>query len=468
MGALFRAADLSKGFKVKAFNVEEKVLFPVEVHFVSKVKDEKTEEIIGEKNVVKTLFAANSAYPTNPKTISLTSYTDDFTIALKYGTIENLTKKQIQEIGTLLDDFIDVEISGLTDAMQNRSSEGSEFKGVKVSFLIDASGIVRVRKAEAHFESKSGIVGSKPDYLFHILVCQVSAIASTISGLFASKTEEGEPTTDDTTGVAPEEKLEEKEVPVKEEKAPEAPVNATTEESPKVNGTEDATASGNSTEIKQVKKKELPSIVRLRILNKYPSAFVPNRYDVQEGKKQLEAFAEKERLAALRAAAENELESFNFECSQYLEETDFTDFLSEEEKTKLEEDVKRIRAWLEDDVNKDTPTKEFTDNLLGLKNIVRSVKKRQEFEKELPGKMNSLETLLNTTYSLATMGENVDEEKALFKKVRLWKKCSFWYLHFAGRPWCLDKETRQAEDVDWRVEDASWNQEEDRWLQYLT
>ena len=161
MGALFQAAHLSKGFKVKPFNVEEKVLFPVEVHFVSKVKDEKTEEILGEKNVVKTLFAANSIYPTNPKTISLTSYSDDFTIALKYGKIESLTKKQVQEIGSLLDNLIDVEISGLTEAMKNRSSEESEFKGVKVSFLIDASGIVRVRRAEALYEPKSGIVGCK-------------------------------------------------------------------------------------------------------------------------------------------------------------------------------------------------------------------------------------------------------------------------------------------------------------------
>ncbi|CAI2344900.1 unnamed protein product [Caenorhabditis sp. 36 PRJEB53466] len=406
MGALFQAAHLSKGFKVKPFNVEEKVLFPVEVHFVSKVKDEKTQEITGEKNVVKTLFAANSIYPTSPKTISLTSYSNDFSIALKYGSIENLTKKQIQEIGTLLDNLIDVEISGLTEARQNRSSEESVFKGVKVSFLIDASGIVRVRRAEALFETKSGIVGT---------------IASTISGLFSSKTEEGEPTTDEATGTTSnedkekEEKVEERDVQKPEEPAPEAPVNATSEETVKVNGTEETATAGNKTETEE-KNSELPFIVRLRIINKYPSAYVPNKYDVQEEKRRLEAFAEKERLAAARAAAENELESFNFECSQYLEETDFTEFLTEEEKTKLEEDVKRIRTWLEDDVTKDTPTIEFTDNLLGLKNIVRSVKKRRELQTAVPEKMKELETLLNTTYTLAKMGDNANEEKALFKK----------------------------------------------------
>lgn len=404
MGALFQAAHLSKGFKVKPFNIEEKVIFPVEVHFVSKIRDEKTEEITGEKNVVKTLFAANSVYPTHPKTISLTSYSDDFSVALKYGKIESFTKQQVQEIGSLLDNLVDVEISGLSEALKNRSSEESEFKGVKVSFIVDASGIVRVRRAEALFEPKSGLVGS---------------IASTISGLFSSKTEEGEPTTDDSTPQSTEEKTEEKEsVKVEDstpEPEPETPVNSTSEESPKTNETEKNASSGNATEVKE-KKKELPSIVRLRITNKYPSAFVPNKYDVQEEKRRMEAFAEKERLASERAAVENELESFNFECSQYLEETEFTDYMADEEKTKLEDSVKRIRAWLEDDVTKDTPTKDFTDNLLELKNVVRSVKKRQEHDKAVPEKLKSLETLLETTFSLTTLGNNVDEEKALFKK----------------------------------------------------
>ncbi|UMM18558.1 hypothetical protein L5515_014568 [Caenorhabditis briggsae] len=403
MGSLFQAAHLSKGFKVKPFNVEEKLIFPVEVHFVSKVKDEKTEEIVGEKNVVKTLFAANSVYPTNPKTISLTSYSDDFAIALKYGAVESLTKKQLQEVGNLLDNLIDVEISGLSDALKNRSSEESEFKGVKVSFLIDASGIVRVRRAEAMFEAKSGIVGS---------------ITSTLTGLFSSKTEEGEPTTDEATATGSnEEKIEEREAPKAEETTPQPEPSATpsTEESPKANGTDETTTSGNTTDVKP-KKKELPPIVRLRIINKYPSAYVPNRYDVDEEKRRMVAFAEKERLADERAAAENELESFSFECSQYLEESEFTDFTTEEEKSKLEESVKRIRLWLEDDVTKETPTKEFTDNLLELKNVVRTVKKRQEHDKTIPEKMKSLDTLLETTLSLTTLGNNVDEEKALFKK----------------------------------------------------
>ncbi|CAL2032368.1 unnamed protein product [Caenorhabditis brenneri] len=403
MGALFQAAHLSKGFKVKPFNVEEKLLFPVEVHFVSKVKDEKTGDVVGEKNVVKTLFAANSLYPTTPKTISLTSYSDDFSIALKYGTIESLTKKQVQEIGSLLDNLIDVEISGLSDALKNRTSEESEFKGVKVSFVIDASGIIRIRRGEALFEPKSGIVGS---------------IASTLSGLFSSKTEEGEPQADEPTGSASsDEKVDEKEAPKVEEPTPEpeAPVNGTSEEGPKVNGTEETSSSVNKTEVKE-KKKELPSVVRLRIINKYPSAYVPNRYDVQEEKRRMEAFAEKERLAAERAAAENELESFSFECSQYLEESEFTDFIAEEEKQKFEESVKRIRAWLEDDVTKDTPTKEFTDNLIELKNVVRSVKRRQELDTIVPEKLKNLETLLDTTLSLTTLGNNVEEDKALFKK----------------------------------------------------
>ncbi|CAB3404151.1 unnamed protein product [Caenorhabditis bovis] len=410
MGALFQAAHLSKGFKVKPFNVEEKLLFPVEVHFVSKTKDEQTGEI-SQKSIQKTLFAANSIYPTNTKTVSLTSYEEDFSISLKYGTIEQLTKKQIQEIGSLLDDFVNINVNGLTSALANRSVEETEFKGVKISFQLDASGIVRIKKAEAVIEKKAGIVGS---------------IASSISGLFSSKTEEGDPNEtapEETENENAEKEREKPKEPVKEEakeEAKESPEKQEAKNTTETEGTKDE-KTVNGTEAAQnvtenPVKKDQPSIIRLQIDAKFPTGYVPNQYDISEGKAILKAFAESEKLAAERAAIANELEAFNFEASQMLEDSEFVEYASEDEKKKLAEETTRIRAWLEDDVTNDTPTSEFRDNLLVIKNIVRSVKNRMETSKNLPAKINTLETLMNTSMTLATMGEDKEESKALFEK----------------------------------------------------
>ncbi|CAI5441331.1 unnamed protein product [Caenorhabditis angaria] len=452
MGSLFQAAHLSKGFKVKPFNVEEKVIFPIEVHFVSKTTDEKTSEV-QVKNVVKTLFAANSVYPSGVKSISLTSYNDDFSIALKYGKIDgSLSKTQLNEFGTLLDNLVDLQINGLSDALKNRSEEETEFKGVKVSFQLDASGIVRVKKAEATIEDKAGIVG---------------AITDTLSGLFTTKTEEGEPT--ETAGKS-EEESEEETAKVEEPEA--VVVNAT-----QANVTE-TSDSGNSTvngTEPVLKKKKGPSVIRLRVSATWPSAFVPNKFDVEDAKERLEKFAELERLAAARAQAENELESFNFEASLYLEEEDFVKYAAEEEeKNKLTTEIARIRSWLEDDVTKDTPTKEFTDNLLILKNIVRSVKKRAETAKQLPSKMKDLEQLLETSYSLTKMGENVDESKALFNKTdreALAKKLDKLKVWVNEKKEHLEKK-KDFEDFDFTVKDVTsktnaLNREVDRFMKKM-
>ncbi|PAV63449.1 hypothetical protein WR25_22607 isoform E [Diploscapter pachys] len=65
MGALFQSAHLSKGFKVKPFQLNELILFPVEVDFVSKNTNEAGESV--EKNLSRAIFRFRNNYPTNKK-----------------------------------------------------------------------------------------------------------------------------------------------------------------------------------------------------------------------------------------------------------------------------------------------------------------------------------------------------------------------------------------------------------------
>ncbi|CAD6192016.1 unnamed protein product [Caenorhabditis auriculariae] len=393
MGALFQAAHLSKGFKVKPFNVDELVLFPVEIDFVSKVAQPDGSSV--EKPVTKSLFPAKSFYPTKRKTISFTSYTEDFTFTLSYGNNELLTKKQLGEIGQLLNKFTTIDVSGLSDELAKYTDLKDEFKGVKVVFELDSSGIVRVVRADATVEASQGIVKS---------------ITNTISNLFSSKTEDGEATTE--TDSASAERAEKEESKPKEEKTTEQKKNETSDDQASSNITEPA---GNATLAANVTT-PLPSNISLKLSLNFPASYVPNNYDVLDGKRRLAKFAESEKFAAERAAAENELESFTFESSLLFDDSQFVESSKSEEREAIEQQVAKIRTWMEDEVSVETETEDFLERLNSLKKLVKPIRERIEESKTFPEALNNLNTLINTTMTLVSMGEGVDDSKALFEK----------------------------------------------------
>ncbi|RCN44627.1 DnaK family protein [Ancylostoma caninum] len=294
LGALFQAAHLSKGFKVKPFGVEELMIFPVQVNFISKQKQENGEVI--EKPITRQVFQLKSKYPTTKKTITFTSYTDDFSFDLNYSGLKHFNEQQITEFDTLVSHLNKVSISGVAKALEEKyKPEQTEFVGVKVAFQMDLSGILRIEKAEAVIQRKSqGVVECK----------LIDSITKTITGFFSSKTEEGEPTESD-------DKKEEDAVETK---------NATSTDATKEKST-----------IPEVSK------VTLKIKQMYTTAHLMSKQDVAGAKKILEQFEKRERHARERAAAENELEGYAFEVSQLLEEEQYMKHSTEEERNKLTE-----------------------------------------------------------------------------------------------------------------------------------
>ncbi|KAL6733177.1 hypothetical protein Aduo_003847 [Ancylostoma duodenale] len=435
MGALFQAAHLSKGFKVKPFGVEELVIFPVQVNFISKQKQENGEVI--EKPITRQVFQLKSKYPTTKKTITFTSYTDDFSFDLNYSGLKHFNEQQIKEFDSLVSHLNKVSISGVAKALAEKyKPEQTEFVGVKVAFQLDLSGILRIEKAEAVIQRKSQGV--------------VESITKTITGFFSSKTEEGEPTESDdkkeedavetvvpeetspsADGTAPsddekateetvektetksekkkEEKTEEKKEDTKKEdkdKKEEETVEKK-EESKKKNGTSTDATKEKST-IPEVSK------VTLKIKQMYTTAHLMSKQDVAGAKKILEQFEKRERHARERAAAENELEGYAFEVSQLLEEEEYVKHSTEEERNKLTELVKSIRSWLEDETTPDTKTSEFTKRHVALQTLLRPIKKRVEEVKTLGPALNNLESMLNSSRIMVKMGG--DDEKSLFNK----------------------------------------------------
>ncbi|PIO73912.1 hypothetical protein TELCIR_04105, partial [Teladorsagia circumcincta] len=408
MGALYQAAHLSKGFKVKPFGVEELVLFPVQVNFVSKQKQENGDFI--EKPITRQVFQYKGKYPT--------------------------TKKVSGEFDSLVSHLTTVSVFGVGKALEDKlKPEENEFLGVKVGFQMDLSGILRIEKAEAVVQRKSQGV--------------VESITNTITGFFSKKTEEGEPTDsedrkdeDGAESVTTEEKSEEKppaaeEKPQEEaskkktdeqsddkEEQPEKKVNETTDNGENKTATEEKTTANttaetekkNATADKAAEEKKKPQVERvtLKTKEKYTTAHMMSKDDVARAKKLLEEFEKRERHARERAAAENELEGYAFEVSQLVEEDDYIKHSTEEERSKLLQESKRIRSWLEDEVTPNTETADFTKNHAILVALVRPIKKRIDEGKTLPPALANLESMLNSSRVMASMGG--DDEKSLFNK----------------------------------------------------
>lgn len=84
MGAVYRGADLSTGFKVKKFITKDAVLFPILVDFEREIDNEDGPKTL--KIVRRTLFSSMNPYP-QKKILTFNKHVDDFNFYVSYGEI---------------------------------------------------------------------------------------------------------------------------------------------------------------------------------------------------------------------------------------------------------------------------------------------------------------------------------------------------------------------------------------------
>jgi hypoxia up-regulated 1 len=80
MGAVYQAASLSKGYRVKKFLVKDANQYPINVKF----------ENLEEKIVDRTLFNRNNLYP-HRKTMTFNKHINDFSFDIHYGNLTYLS-----------------------------------------------------------------------------------------------------------------------------------------------------------------------------------------------------------------------------------------------------------------------------------------------------------------------------------------------------------------------------------------
>merc|ERR1712203_498546 len=127
MGAVYKAADLSTGFKVKKFLTKDAVVFPIDVDFSRALDGEE-----GVKKVRRTLFGRMNPYP-QKKIMTSNKHQADFTFYVNYADMDYLGKAEVERVGSM--NLTSVLVKGVKEALdKNLVGENIETKGVKAHF----------------------------------------------------------------------------------------------------------------------------------------------------------------------------------------------------------------------------------------------------------------------------------------------------------------------------------------------
>merc|ERR1719367_1307785 len=122
MGAVYKAADLSTGFKVKKFITRDAVIFPIDVNFERHFEDEGKP---AKKTVNKALFAKMNPYP-QKKIMTFNKFQDDFEFNVNYNNLDHLDIKEISYVGG--QNLLSYTVKGLKMAMENHTADNIESK----------------------------------------------------------------------------------------------------------------------------------------------------------------------------------------------------------------------------------------------------------------------------------------------------------------------------------------------------
>ncbi|KAJ8968762.1 hypothetical protein NQ317_012719 [Molorchus minor] len=125
LGAVYRAADLSTGFKVAKFITKDAVLFPIQVMF-----ERETEE--GLKLVKRTLFGLMNPYP-QKKIITFNKHTEDFSFSVNYIDLDYLPSNEIINVGST--NLSEYKLTGVAEAIKKNTGDNTELKGSTFSKL---------------------------------------------------------------------------------------------------------------------------------------------------------------------------------------------------------------------------------------------------------------------------------------------------------------------------------------------
>lgn len=381
MGAVYKAADLAAGFKVKKFITKDAVIFPIQVTF-------DREGNSGNSKIVKrSLFTAMSSYP-QKKVITFNKNTKDFAFNVNYAELDHLPKHEIENIGNL--NLLKISLRDVAKTLEANQGENVESKGIKAHFVLDDSGLFSLSGVELVLEK---VVTESDEE------SSLSKLGSTISKLFSSGDEEkkDEPNVEE----GDKEKSESEDGKSEQETAP---LNGTA-----VNGTVlENDSAANKTVIDEkpklvTVKEPIPNDVEIL----YTVHLKGDRFE--ESRQKIENLNEIERKIVRRETALNALESFVVDTQQKLSEDEYASCATPDEIKTILKSCTEVSDWLyEDGENADAET--YENRLKELQVKTDEIFGRHWEHNERTEAIKALQKLINSANGFLTSAKNLTKE----------------------------------------------------------
>ncbi|KAG7176659.1 Hypoxia up-regulated protein 1-like [Homarus americanus] len=380
MGAVYRAADLGQGFKVKKFHVKEGIVFPVEVDFERYIENE--DGSTNTKVVKRSLFALGNNYP-QKKVMTFNKHTTDFNFCVNYAENEHLPKAEL--LAAKVENISHVLVSGVTSAYFKHQKEGNEPKGIKAHFNMDDSGVLTLAAMEAVFEKSVLVEEDKPEEEESTL----SKLGSTISKLFSgsedekkeegkeNKTEESEAEKDGEKkeGGKKEDKTAEKKDGSGDKKTDKKP----DEDKEKTGDDDGKTKKGG----KELKPKQVTVKEELNFTLTYldVSNMTPER--LQQSRKKLEDIGAAERTRHEKEASRNTLESYILDAQDKLWQKEYEAASTDEQRVVIREMCSTLDEWIYDE-GFDQAATVYKEKLGELSKLFEPIKERVQEHRDRP------------------------------------------------------------------------------------
>ncbi|KAG0376653.1 Hypoxia up-regulated protein 1 [Mortierella sp. AD032] len=406
MGAVFRAASLSRQFKVKEVRLKDVSPFPIEVKYTGEAKDASTPG----KPFLTPIFTERSVLGTR-KIMSFKRITD-FGFDLQYGEVPAVHGAELSS-----QEIAHVSLSGLTEAINKFKDVSVATPKVKVTIELSESGILSVQEAIATIETDSSKKASLADKVKSFF--GGSEKNEDVKEAEAKETEEQE----EAEAAKAQEKTAEE---AKENKTAEATANST--ETPAKNETVPTT---QTEKIVLSIQTDYKGIVPLTATNKKDSLAKIQRLDALDAAKR----AQEE--------ARNSLESFLYRGRDLLYKDEIIEVSTEEERENFSKNLSTISDWLED--NEDAQTAEFQTRLKDLRKIERPMSIRAAERVSRPKAFASLRSSVTMARAVGEQlltGEGAFHDPADVQK--LYDACD------EVLAWITEKEAAQAELPLWK------------------
>ncbi|XP_035900000.1 hypoxia up-regulated protein 1 [Anopheles stephensi] len=424
MGAVYRAADLATGFKVKKFITKDAVLFPIQVVF------DREGESGAMRQVRRTLFGAMNSYP-QKKVITFNKHTDDFEFTVQYAELESLLKDEAGTLGSI--ELARVKLSEVAKKLKSSVAENVESKGIKAHFMLDDSGIFSLANVELVLEKTVTKEDDEDESTFQ-------KIGNTISKLFSGdSTDKSEKVTEGAEKTEEDESADGGKDAKDGEKEPEAGDKQSTKDKEadaakdtKADGKEGAAGAGEAgkkpeeggAEAKNATAK--PKIVTLKepIPSKVELTYVaPLDGDLFEASaKRLSALDELDKAKKRRETALNALESFVIDAQVKMDEQEYASCATEEEIATIRARCSEISEWLYED-GTDADAETYETKLEDLRAVANEVYARHWEHEERPQALNALKQMINGSEGFLRNARNLTKdsnpEKDVFTAVEI-------------------------------------------------